>query len=64
MTEKDAEQPIEQHPDYEPEPGFFDEEDDEPGGEDSAPVPVEGDEDDAPGDEVEDENEVEGDQDR
>jgi hypothetical protein len=35
--------PIEQHPDYEPEPGLFDEDDDEPGDEDAAPIPVEDD---------------------
>jgi hypothetical protein len=38
MSER--QQPIEDHPDYLPEPGFFDEDDDEPGGEDDAPVPV------------------------
>lgn len=42
MTERE-ERPIEEHPDFEPEPGFFDEEDDEPGDEDSAPIPVEDD---------------------
>ena len=42
MSEK-TEQPIEQHPDYLPEPGFFDEADDEPGNDESAPVAVEGD---------------------
>jgi hypothetical protein len=42
---EEKEQPIEMHPDYEPEPGFFDEEDDEPGDEASAPIPVKDDED-------------------
>lgn len=43
MTEQPEELPIEQHPDYEPEPQFFDDDDDEPGDEDSAPIPVEDD---------------------
>jgi hypothetical protein len=42
MSERE-EMPIEQHPDFEPEPGFFDEDDDEPGDEGSAPIPVEDD---------------------
>jgi hypothetical protein len=42
MTERE-ELPIEQHPDFLPEPGFFDEEDDEPGDEEAAPIPVEDD---------------------
>jgi len=58
MSEK-TEQPIEQHPDYMPEPGFFDEADDEPGDEESAPLPVEGDDvAGGPGD-VEDDEETE-----
>ena len=40
MSEQQEEQPIEKHPDFQPEPGFFDEDDDEPGDDDSAPVPV------------------------
>ena len=44
MSER-SEEPIEKHPDYEPEPGFFDEDDDEPGDEGTAPVPVEDDDD-------------------
>ncbi len=44
MSEQEKQAPIEQHPDYQPAPGIFDEDDDEPGDEDSAPVPVDDDE--------------------
>ena len=54
---EEQEQPIEQHPDYEPAPGFFDEADDEPGDEESPPLPVEGD------DAAEGDGEVQGDED-
>jgi hypothetical protein len=43
VSEHPQEAAIEQHPDYEAAPGLFDADDDEPGDEDSAPVPVEDD---------------------
>jgi hypothetical protein len=42
---EEKEAPFTEHPDFEWEPGLFDEDDDEPGDEDSAPVPVEDDDD-------------------
>jgi hypothetical protein len=43
VSEQPQEASIENHPDYEPAPGIFDADDDEPGDENSAPVPVEDD---------------------
>jgi hypothetical protein len=43
VSEQPQEAPIEQHPDYEPVPAMFDADDDEPGDEDSAPIPAEDD---------------------